>query len=183
MRKTMTAAEFAKLAAKPKKSRKSKAEYAAQFAAIPQRTPAETAALPAQRALFDRHERLGVCIRLPMPPTVNSYQPHALIGGKIVRHHSAEGKAFKAAVHAAWLSYWNGWPPEPVTGRLRLLVLVYYNTAAAIDLDNRVKPLQDALTEAGAWGDDEQIDDLCVRRGPISREGAFCEVWIESISE
>ena len=53
-----------------------------------------------------------------------------------------------------------------------MLIVVCYNTAARIDLDNRVKPLQDALAAAGAFANDEQIDDLHVRRGPVSREGA-----------
>lgn len=179
-RTTLTAEQFKALSSKPRKKRKSKAEYAATFAAIPKRTTAETAALPAQRAMFTRHEPLTTCWRSPMPPTVNHYQPHAVRNGKLVRHFSNEGVAFKIAVQNSWYAHWNQSPPKPTTARLRLFILVCYNTAAAIDLDNRVKPLQDALTGL-AWKDDEQIDELHVRRGPISREGAYCEVWIDIV--
>jgi crossover junction endodeoxyribonuclease RusA len=45
------------------------------------------------------------------------------------------------------------------------------------DIDNRIKSLQDALEVAGAYDNDEQIDDLRVLRGPIVSGGRM-EVMI-----
>ena len=182
--KPMTMEQFKKLATRPeRKRRKSRDEIRAKMVAIPPMPKISDEEKARQKSLFERHDAVEVMIRLPLPPTVNHYQPHMLRRGKIIRYLSPEGQAFKEAVHAAWLSYWNGWPPEPITGRLRLLVSVAYPTAAAIDLDNRLKPLQDALTACGAYVDDSQIDDVRARRGPISREGGYVDVILESIPD
>jgi crossover junction endodeoxyribonuclease RusA len=46
------------------------------------------------------------------------------------------------------------------------------------DMDNVVKTLQDALTEAGVWVDDHQINHLTVRRHKARKTGGFviCQV-------
>ena len=105
-RATMTVEEFRLATAKAKKS------PSGSLAASRERSRRHAEANGGRNAgaavaaqLFTVHEPLRRCIRLPMPPTVNSYQPHALIAGKIVRHFSAEGLAFKDAIKAAWLSH------------------------------------------------------------------------------
>ena len=46
------------------------------------------------------------------------------------------------------------------------------------DMDNVVKSLQDALTAAGVWVDDYQIEHLTVRRHKARKAGGFviCQV-------
>lgn len=189
----MTTEEFKRLThqtrersdAAPPKRRKNKDHYRAKYAATPTR-PALTAEEKArQRALFERHDKVEVQIRLPLPPSANMYWESWVRPGttRAMVHVGNEGQAFSEAVVSAWKSHYQGWPPEPTTARLRLLVSVSYPTKAAIDLDNRVKPLQDALKKAGAYADDSQIDDLRVIRGPVSPSGGYVEVILETINE
>lgn len=48
------------------------------------------------------------------------------------------------------------------------------------DIDNRVKAILDALTASGVWEDDEQVDQLHVRRGEIVK-GGCAVVTLESL--
>jgi crossover junction endodeoxyribonuclease RusA len=169
---------------KKKQRRKTKAEYAERFAATP------AAELPAdghclQRNLFERHDSVVVALRFPLAPSVNHYWRSWVRPGstRVMTHVSNEGQAYKAAVKAAWFTRWKGWPPEPLAGRIRLLITVGYFDRRSIDLDNRVKPLQDALTECGVWIDDDQVDDLRIMRGPIVKPTGAMDVIIESIPE
>jgi Holliday junction resolvase RusA-like endonuclease len=122
-------------------------------------------------------------IRLPLAPSTNHYWRSWVRPGstRVMTHVSSEGQAYKAAVAAAWLRHFNGWPPERLTGRLRLLVSVSYFNSTKIDLDNRIKPLQDALTDCEVWADDSQIDDLRAIRGPAADKPGYMDVMIESI--
>ena len=58
-----------------------------------------------------------------------------------------------------------------LTGRLWLVVYVHPRDRREIDIDNRVKALQDALQHAGVYENDSQIDDLHVKRGLIVQGG------------
>jgi crossover junction endodeoxyribonuclease RusA len=49
------------------------------------------------------------------------------------------------------------------------------------DLDNRVKPLLDALTAAEVWQDDSLIDELHIVRAPVKAPG-WVDVTIETIA-
>jgi len=67
---------------------------------------------------------------------------------------------------------------KPFTGPVRYTAVVHYTNKRRIDLDNRVKPLQDALTFAKIWEDDKQVDDFRVVRGaPI--KGSLVRLYIE----
>ncbi len=50
------------------------------------------------------------------------------------------------------------------TGRLRVVIYAFVPDNRVRDLDNILKGLLDALTGAGIWVDDSQIDDLRVIR-------------------
>ena len=171
--------------AAPPKRRKSRDHYRQKFALTPKAPTLTEAERHAQRQLFERHDAVTVSIRLPMPPSANRYWESWVRPGttRAMVHVGNEGQCFTEAVIAAWKSHFDGWPPEPTTARLRLLVSVSYPTKAAVDLDNRVKPLQDALKKAGVYVDDSQIDDLRVIRGPISPAGGFVEIILESIEQ
>lgn len=64
-----------------------------------------------------------------------------------------------------------------LNGRIWLSMRIFPRDRREIDLDNRVKAVQDALQEAGLFDNDSQIDHLEVKRGTIV-QGGKCEVLI-----
>lgn len=71
---------------------------------------------------------------------------------------------------------------QPLLGRVELLVKLYFADARRCDIDNRIKPLQDALTHAHAYQDDSQIDRLVVERIIEPRARERCEVTLQEIA-
>ena len=188
MTERLTVEEFLEQTAKPKKKKKrgrKKSEYAERYAAVPVRTPVETANLPAQRSLFELHAKNDVCIRLGLPPSVNAYWRTRVIPGKSFAstYRTAEADAYIESVKVAWIRHWNGWPPDAMTGKLRLFVLVHFPDARGRDLDNLAKALQDALAKAGAMANDSQIKHLSVMEGAMSKPVGCIDCWLESISD
>ena len=62
--------------------------------------------------------------------------------------------------------------------RLRVQLDCYPGDMRKRDLDNLPKSLLDALTYAGVWIDDEQIDDLRIRRMQVEKPGFVrVSVW------
>ena len=53
---------------------------------------------------------------------------------------------------------------RPIVGPVRLQVDLYPCRKGRMDADNRIKQLQDALQDAGAFVDDSQITDLFVKK-------------------
>jgi crossover junction endodeoxyribonuclease RusA len=72
--------------------------------------------------------------------------------------------------------------PKMGDKRLQMQVTLYPRDRRKQDIDNRIKALWDALTDAGVMDDDEQIDVLIVQRGEI-RKGGGCLVMIDEINE
>ena len=108
----------------------------------------------------------NVIIYLPWPPTVNSY--YSTGHGK-VKYVSAKGRKFRDQVaqdiaeQAPGLTY---------AEQLYAEIVLYPPDRRTRDLDNYLKALLDALTLAGLWADDSQIDQLAIYRGEIApREG------------
>jgi crossover junction endodeoxyribonuclease RusA len=115
-----------------------------------------------------------ITLTLPMPPTINTYYGMRLRGGRFVK---PAGIAFRRAV--AEIVAAAGYPL--VEGRIAMFVAIHPADRRSQDLDNRAKSLQDALTHAGVWLDDEQIDDLhLVRREVI--KGGMVKVVISEIN-
>ena len=109
-------------------------------------------------------------LTLPFPPSMNHYWRRH---GHVI-YVSAAGKKFQKDVQAAVV----GLVQEPLTLRLRVSIVAHAPTKRRIDLDNRLKPALDAMTKAGVWVDDEQIDDLRIVRGEIVKGGRI-EVTVE----
>jgi crossover junction endodeoxyribonuclease RusA len=72
--------------------------------------------------------------------------------------------------------------PKMGQKRLQMQVTLFPRDRRKQDIDNRIKALWDALTDAGVFDDDEQIDILIVQRGEI-RKGGGCLVMIDEIDE
>lgn len=104
---------------------------------------------------------------LPFPPSMNHYWRH-----QNGRHHiSDRGKAYRATVVAEALRTRLQRRGGAMTGRLAVLIEAQMPDRRKRDLDNLPKPLLDALTHAGIWLDDEQIDDLHIIRGSAAKPG------------
>lgn len=112
-----------------------------------------------------------ISLTLPFPPSANTYYRRA--GHHI--HISDKGRAFAQAVHNAVLVQIG--KPSARDGRLSVSVTLCAPDKRKRDIDNSIKPLFDALTKAGVWIDDSQVDLLTVRRGDVVK-GGLCYVVI-----
>lgn len=105
-------------------------------------------------------------LRLPVPQSVNHNSRPTASGGRIL---TDEHKAFRTTV--ALMVYDKKLPK--LYGRLR----VYIRINAPGDIDNRVKPVLDALQRAGAIDNDRNVDDLHVARSTLIPSG-FLDVEV-----
>jgi crossover junction endodeoxyribonuclease RusA len=108
-------------------------------------------------------------IKLPFPPTLNTYHRHIVIQGKPRTILSKQGREYKQSVLNAVL-FDDGDHP-PMMGRLHVTIAVAPPDNRRRDLDNIPKSVLDSLTEAKIWGDDEQIDQLLIIRLPVEKPG------------
>jgi crossover junction endodeoxyribonuclease RusA len=81
------------------------------------------------------------------------------VTGTPVSHQasSASRARWKAAVAAAARAAWPAGEP-PLGGKLQIRVTCFHDSAAPLDVDNMLKPIQDALTGI-AYADDRQLTD------------------------
>jgi crossover junction endodeoxyribonuclease RusA len=83
-------------------------------------------------------------------------------------HLSAKAVRFHAGVMAAVLAVRGD---RKLSGRICVCLEAYPPDRRKRDIDNLVKPTLDALTKAGVWLDDEQVEELTIRRLNVSRGG------------
>lgn len=94
--------------------------------------------------------------RLPFPPSINHYWRR--VGQRTLI--SRQGRAFRENVIAAVFEQGR----TKIVGRLAVTIEVYPPDRRRRDLDNLTKSTLDALAHAGVFDDDEQIDELRLRR-------------------
>ena len=114
-------------------------------------------------------------LNLPLPPSVNSYR--TIFRGRM--GISKAGREFKAKVSDYVVEYR---VPKLGDARLEMKVILYPRDRRKQDIDNRIKALWDALTDAGVFDDDEQIDILHIERGEI-KKGGGCMVFLEILDK
>lgn len=120
----------------------------------------------------------AITLCLPWPPSVNHYWTQ-WAQGKIVRMAvSTKGKAYRAEVAAVAFAS----RACRVDGRLSVTIKACPPDRRTRDLDNLLKALLDALSEAGVFKDDGQIDRLTIERGEVVK-GGMVTVRIESQGE
>lgn len=112
-------------------------------------------------------------IKLPFPPTVNTYYRN--VNGRTLI--SRRGREFRKLIQVlAMVERW------PQFGKQRIRVTITANPPdrRRRDLDNLLKSTFDSLTHAGVWHDDCQIDDFRIIRGEAGKPGDLI-MEIESI--
>jgi len=116
---------------------------------------------------------------LPFPPSVNHYFRSVVIGKAARVLISAEGRLYRKRVEVAANPVLRDGPP--LAGRLAVTLTAYPPDLRKRDLDNLAKATLDALTHAGAWGDDSQIDELRIIRGGKAGDGGRMVVEISEL--
>lgn len=106
-----------------------------------------------------------ISLTLPLPPSVNRHPRQHYLPKAV--------KDFRCAVAAIVASE----GVKPIIGRMDVTVRVSGHSARPFDLDNRIKPLFDALQLAGCFPNDNAIDRFEVLRDPPIKGGA-CKVLI-----
>ena len=107
---------------------------------------------------------------LPWPPSVNHYWRN--VGGKTII--SAKGRQYREAVRR--LAIAESWPIH-ADKRLAVYIEAWVPDKRRRDLDNMLKAALDALTFAGVWDDDSQIDSLSIIRKPV---GGMLKVGVQT---
>jgi crossover junction endodeoxyribonuclease RusA len=109
-------------------------------------------------------------LTLPYPPSLNHL--HAVVHGRKVL--SAKGRAYYAEVARSVMAQ----SVAPFGGkRISYTVTAFPPDNRRRDLSNLVKAVEDALTHAGVWNDDSQVDAMTWRRGGASKGGSlFVEI-------
>ena len=111
---------------------------------------------------------------LPLPNSANTHWRH----GRGVTYLSKQGRDYRYLVANAVQD-----ANQPMMmGRLSVEVYIYPRDKRMIDIDNRAKPLLDALQHAGAFKDDSQVDKLYLERREVI-PGGKCVVKITELGE
>lgn len=112
---------------------------------------------------------------LPWPPSNNRYYRH----NRGRTHISAEGAAYRRKV-ADYIAeqMLDIKTPE----RLRVRIDCWMPDRRRRDLDNLQKAAFDALTKAGFWLDDSQVDDYRVVRKGVEKGGRL-EITVTELGE
>lgn len=113
-------------------------------------------------------------LELPYPPSVNHYWRYTSRGLFVGKR----GKRYRVDVRAAILQQCG--LVKPLEGSLSVSVDLYPPDRRKRDLDNPMKALLDSLAHAGIYGDDCQVDVLCIRRQFVTK-GGLAVVIVETL--
>lgn len=120
---------------------------------------------------------------LPMPPSMNDYWHQRIVKAKAtgklinVRYTSQAAKAYQELIKSLMLDRKAWYRSE---NPLSLKMLLCFADERPSDIDNRVKPLQDALAFAQVMVNDKQVKRLQVRQGP-NMKPMVCYVTLTEI--
>jgi Holliday junction resolvase RusA-like endonuclease len=99
----------------------------------------------------------------PKPPRILDFCVHGqAVSAQTGRRHALQ--AWKQRIRSACVAAWKDGEP-PIRGTVRLQV-TFYRESELGDVDNLLKPIQDAL-QGVAYLDDRQIRDVAGRRRDI----------------
>ena len=117
---------------------------------------------------------------LPFPPSVNTYWRHVDKGNFTQTIISANGRKFKAQASRIARQQFIWKFIEPFSHPVSVKIRFYPPDKRVRDLDNYLKALLDAITEAGIWVDDRLVHELNLAWGGV-RQGGSTSVSIREI--
>lgn len=123
-----------------------------------------------------------ITLRLPYPPSVNTYWRHVLAkkGRAVMTYIAEKGKHYRASVQGhIWQEY--GMDFAMLTSRLAVSIECIMPDRRKRDIDNVPKAVLDALAFAGVYEDDSQIDQLVVTRLHVEPPGCV-DVTIQELT-
>ena len=106
-----------------------------------------------------------IVLYVPFPPTINSYYKMTQAGQ---RYLDKSVRAFRETVAE---SINEQCPGLCLDCGLFMEVYLFMPDRRKRDVDNYMKGLLDALTEAGLWEDDSQVHQLHIYRGEVIKGG------------
>jgi len=118
-------------------------------------------------------------LELPFPPSSNTYYRSVRMGQSCRVLLSKKGRQYKQDVCEQVANYIVEKKEMifPLMGRLSVHITLHAPNRRKYDIDNRMKPLLDALQFSSVYPDDEAVDHLVVRRGDIIKGGkAFVQI-------
>lgn len=108
-------------------------------------------------------------ITLPYPPSVNTYW-RAIGRGRVIL--SKKGREYRQEVAYEAVRQRGAIRKRPLEGRVKIDIMAWMPDKRRRDLDNILKATLDSLVHAaGLLLDDEQIDDLRIRRAGVEKPG------------
>lgn len=114
--------------------------------------------------------------RLPWPPSVNNY----IRRNAKCSYMTKQGKAFRnEAVQAVREAL--GAEPQSLMGRVAVSIELTLPDRRKRDIDNHIKAVLDSLQQSGAIWDDEQVDEIRVKRLHVEPPGC-CDVTITELT-
>lgn len=115
---------------------------------------------------YDKNQVL-FCEVAATPPSVNHYWERNGKGMKL----TDRARQFHAVMMALV-------PALRLSSRLKLEVVFHFPTKQKRDIDNHLKATIDSLVKCGFCDDDEQFDELIVKRGAVVKGGLIrLKVW------
>lgn len=111
-------------------------------------------------------------LQLPWPPSVNRYWRS--VNGRVLI--AAAGRKYRTDVELVMrLGGRVGIGAMPVN----VTIDAYYPDLRRRDIDNILKAPLDALTAAGMWDDDSQVQALSIRKAGMDRHSPRLEITLE----
>lgn len=109
---------------------------------------------------------------LPWPPSLNRYWRS--VSGRVLI--SADGRKYRETVVAA--SYQAArFGGDPIAVQID----AWLPDLRRRDVDNLLKAPLDALTHAGVWTDDEQVQELSIRKAGVDRDNPRLEIHVWTV--
>ncbi len=118
-------------------------------------------------------------VKLPFPPTVNTYYRMVKMGNFNRMLISERGRDYAQAV-AIIIRPMIAGGPYPLLQELSVTIHVTPPDRRIRDLDNLNKAIFDSLTKAGVWKDDSQLSRIVMQRLPVDPHNGSIHIQIEA---